>query len=222
MENKKPSNIFIRAYTTVIDFLGNITWGKIIAKYNKTGKYYKLTATDWEQISSYLSKDYFIIATRRDYSLSTYMIVFASWVRTFIPSYYDHVLLNVEQYDTTSKEQHWFEEATGKGVHYSKFEEVFDCDSIVLLKPKNVSQEHWNAIVLKASEQIGKPYDSAFQLEDDSRLSCVELILDALKALPDFEERFPHLSKEVKRIGNLTPQMFYVSPDFTVVLEIRR
>lgn len=218
----KYNSIFVKAYSFILDnTLAKISWPWLAKLRNKNGKYYKLSDEDLSTFKSHLANNYYVIATRRNIHLTTYLIAFASWVKTGKASWYSHVLLNIEPDDATTEEDYWFEEATGSGVHYSKFMEVFNVDSAALLKPKNLSLEDWNIIVGQAVKQIGKPYDDIFLYNDNTHLSCVEVILDGLRALPDYHEKFPNLEAMIKKVGNITPQMYYDCPDFEVVFEVR-
>jgi uncharacterized protein YycO len=113
-------------------------------------------------------------------------------------------------------------EATGSGTHYSPFDLVFRVHGVVLLKPKNMSAEHWTKVMDKANSELGKPYDSLFDLRNDQRLSCVELVRSALMAEPDYEKNFANFEAMIKSRKNLTPQMFYECEDFEIVYEVRR
>jgi hypothetical protein len=100
--------------------------------------------------------------------------------------------------------------------------EVFNCDSVAILKPRNMLQEDWDKVVSEASTEIGVPYDDIFDLNDASHMSCAELVREGLRAIPDYAEKFPNLEAGIKDIGNLTPQMFYDCADFELVWEKRR
>jgi hypothetical protein len=74
----------------------------------------------------------------------------------------------------------------------------------------------------KAMTEIGKPYDSLFDLKNDNALSCVELGRTALMAEPNYYTNFANFEEMIRKRKNLTPQMFYECPDFEVVYEIRK
>ena len=67
-------------------------------------------------------------------------------------------------------------------------------------------------------KQLGKPYDDLFDLADASHLSCVEVVLDALKEA-DYANDFKNLSSMIKSEGNLVPEMYRNCPDFSVAVE---
>lgn len=60
------------------------------------------------------------------------------------------------------------------GVTLNKLEDFLDVDDFLVLKPSEVRSpgEH----VLRAIEQIGKPYDFAFDVETESSIVCSELV----------------------------------------------
>lgn len=192
-----------------------ITIGEIRWKYKKG-----LTVAELSEIRNLLTPNYYIILTRRNNHLSTFFVGLASWVVSGKWSYWAHALMNLED-EVKSDNDFRLIEATGAGTHYSTFEDVFKVHGVVLLKPKNMSIEYWTAVMDKATQQLGKPYDSLFDLKNDQRLSCVELVRTALMAEPDYEKNFPHFEKMICDNKNLTPQMFYDCEDFEVVYEIR-
>jgi hypothetical protein len=210
-----------RVYSKGLNTLGNLNWNKIKEKI--TGRrYYDLTDPDLDLIREMLAKNYFIIATRRKTVLSTYMIGAATLIKTGKTGHYDHVLLNLEDDDPADDEHYQLYESTSKGAHISTFMEVFNCDSVALMRPKNMPISEWHAVVDFTKTQIGKPYDNVFNLNDDTRVSCVELVRNALRAVPDYDKRFPNFETAIKKAGNLAPQMYYDCPDFEVIYEIRR
>lgn len=114
-------------------------------------------------------------------------------------------------------------EATGVGVHYSTFMEVFDCDSVALLSPRGVPLEEWTKVLDEVKTDLGKGYDTLFDISTDANVSCVEMVYWGLKALPDFEQRFPKLVALISERGNnLTPQMLYDTGELEIIFEVRR
>ncbi len=192
-----------------------ITIGKIHWNY-KNG----LTIDELNQLKELLTKDYYIILTHRNNHLSTFFVGLASFVLTGKWSYWAHALMNLE--DEIKKEDDFrLVEATGTGVHYSSFNEVFQVHGVCLLKPKSMSLEYWTMIMDKAKTELGKPYDSLFDISNDQALSCVELVRTALKAEPNYEQNFANFEKMIATRKNLTPQMFYDCEDFEKVYDIR-
>ena len=114
-------------------------------------------------------------------------------------------------------------EAVGKGVVFTLFDNVFDVHGACILKPRNLTIEKWTAILDKAKIQLGKPYDTLFDIANDNNLSCVELCRAALMGEPDYATDFANFEALIKkRHNNLSPDMFYGLDDFEVVYEVRR
>lgn len=172
------------------------------------------------QIKSLLGPNYYIILTRRKNHLSTFFVGLTNLALRGKWGYYSHSLMNLENENDGS--QFKLIEAISKGVVETDFDEVFDCHSVALLKPKSMSIQQWTTVLDKAKSELGKPYDSLFDLKSDSSLSCVELVRTSLSAEPNYANDFANFEKMIKRSRNLTPQMFYDCPDFEVVFEIRK
>lgn len=193
----------------------------IIGKINWKQKH-PLSQEDKDKISAMLEKDYYIITTRHSNHLSLYAISLAGWLGTGKWSAYGHVCMNLEDQVETNDDFR-IVEAVGEGSKYSTFGEVFgDADGVCLLKPRTMTIDHWTEVLDKAKTEVGKPYDTLFDLANDKAVSCVELVRDALQGEPHYKEDFPEFEKMISKINNLTPQMFRDCPDFEVVYEIRK
>lgn len=179
-----------------------------------------LSEYEKKRLAELLASGYYIIVTSHDYHLSSQVVRLMSWIKSGKRARFSHVLMNVDFLDDP-KEIHEFKfmEATVKGVHYSKFDEVFDCTDFALLSPKNVKNEHLTEILDNLVEQEGKEYDDLFQIADETKMSCVELIRYALKSDQAYEMVFPKLEHIVKTTGNLIPEDFYTCGDFEVVYQ---
>lgn len=180
-----------------------------------------LTTSEQNNIKELLKNNYYVILTRRNNHLSTYFISIASLFLSGKWSYWGHALFNAEDAVTNDSDFRVIE-AIGTGVSYTPFDRAFDVNGVVLLKPKSMSVEQWTGVLDKAKTELGKPYDTLFDLTSDKALSCVELIRVALKAEPNYDADFANFEKMIKEARNLTPQMIYDCPDFEVVFEIRR
>lgn len=210
-----------KTWVTVMDLVSLIHWPRTVAVFNR-GIYFALKEEDHDQLRQRLKTDYYVILTRRKSHLSTHLISLGTWILSRRFSHYSHVLVNVEG-DLEGHIGFKLLEATGaKGVSYSTFMEVFDCDSVALLVPTGVTPEEWTSVLDTAKNSLGKPYDSLFDIASDKRMSCVEVILWGLKKLPNYEQRFPKLLELIEDADNLTPQMFYDSGEFDIVYEVRR
>lgn len=204
-------SIFSKIATTVITCIGKITWKEENL----------VTSDEQQQIRISLKSDYYIILTRNNSHLSTYAIAISNFFLTGKWGYWGHALMNFE--DTVDTDSDFkLIQSIGTGVNYSTFSEVFTTNSVVLLKPKNMLIEEWTLILDKAKTDIGKPYDTLFDLSQDKALSCVELVRNALMADPDYATNFANFEAMVQKYNRITPDMFYGCPDFSVVYEIRR
>jgi len=204
-------NIFQRTWVEIIQMLGKIHWAP------------KNTLTEEEQnhIRKLLTGNYYVMLSRRNNHLSTYMISIANFFLSGKFSYWSHAFMNAEDEVKTDADFR-IVEAIGVGVEYTPFDKVFNCNSVVLLKPRNMTIEDWTLALDKAKTEIGKPYDNLFDLKNDNALSCVELVRTALMADPDYQINFANFEALIAERKNLTPQMFYECADFEIVFEIRR
>lgn len=172
-----------------------------------------------QQIAEKLASGYYIILTGDKHTLSGIVVSFLSWIKTGRWARYTHALMNCDNItDPSDTHSFKFVEATSVGVHLSNFEHVFACDYVCLLSPKNISNVEWTAIIDALLTQQGTRYDDLFDLSDSSRVSCVELVLNALKA-SDYTEHFQHLEYLINKEKNLVPQMFRDCEDLTVSIE---
>lgn len=202
--------IFGAILAFVVQFIGSIQWqpDREISEHQKA------------EIRNLLGPHYFIILTWRSNHLSSYFISLANFILRGKFGRYSHTLMNVED-EVTSDVDFRLVEAIGTGVKYSPFHHVFNVQRVCLLKPKSMSLDAWTAVMDRAKAQLGKPYDSFFNIKDDLNLSCVELVRLALMAEPNYHENFAHFEKMITKAKNLTPQMFRDCEDFEVVYEIR-
>jgi uncharacterized protein YycO len=130
--------------------------------------------------------------------------------------------MNLED-EVSSDADFRFIEATGKGVHYSDFEQVFgSVDSVALIVPVNMSITEWTNALDKARTYLGRPYDNLFDLRNDLEINCVELIRLAFSHTQDYEKNFANFEKLVSKKKRITPDMFVNCPDFKVVYSIRK
>jgi hypothetical protein len=216
----KLTGVALKLWNLGIGLLSNVHWPRLQAVLNG-GLYYSLKEQDHDKIREILAKDYLIILTRRKSHLTTYMIAFVSLFAKS-KAHYTHTLMNVEG-DIPGNIGYKLIEATGSGVHYSSFMEVFDCDSVALLSPKGLPLTEWTAVLDKVKTELGMQYDTLFDITQANQVSCVEMVYWGLKTLPDFEVRFPNLIKLIQEAkNNLTPQMLYDTGELDIVFEVRR
>ena len=191
--------------------LGLITWDlprKII-----TGRTYNLTFKDYLQFKSITVYSPYILLTRKHSHLTTYFISIANALLGQKLSYWSHAAI-VHGEDVY--------EALGDGVQVNSLMYAMKSDAAVLLRPKGISEMEWFNVITEARDNIGKPYDTDFDLANDNRLSCIEFVWDALLEVVGYEEKWPAFNKMIKDHGNVTPQMLYDSGDFEIVLEVRK
>jgi hypothetical protein len=207
---------------SVNGIFSNAQWKGLRALFNH-GIYYDLTEKDHDTLKPLLAKSYYIILTYRKAHLTTWLIGGINLIKTGKWGRYSHTLMNCDlEKDPDKWEKFKLLEATASGVHYSSFMEVFDCDAVCILEPRNITNKDWNTILDGLLKQKGYKYDDLFDITEQSRVSCVELVYNALRALPDYHEKFGAFDAMIAKVGNLTPQMYLDCPDFKKVLEIRR
>lgn len=218
----KYTSIGYRLWHGITSVISKISWMRLYAIFNH-GRQYKLTDADHQELKKILADSYYIILINRKTHLTTYLLGFLSLLKTGKLPKYSHALMNADSIETAQDWDHFkFVEATSIGVHFSKFLDVFNCDSVCLLKPKSLDHSEWNDVIDGLVAENGKEYDDLFDLIDTTHVSCVEVVLDALRKDPDYNKDFANLEAMINRVGTLTPQMYRDCSDFEVVLEIRR
>lgn len=171
-------------------------------------------------IDQMLRKDYYIILTRRRNHLSAHLTSLGHFLLTGKWGYWSHVLMNTED-EVGTRADFRLVEAIKDGTVYSPFEEVFNVNAVCLMKPRTMSIDEWTAALDHVHTLVGRPYDTLFDLKNDNKLSCVELVRAALMVTPNYKENFAQFESMIASEKNLTPQMFFDCPDFEVVYEIR-
>lgn len=168
-----------------------------------------------------LALGYYVVLTRDKRHLSSWFVSLFTLFLTRQWGKYTHAFMNCDYVATPDDvDKFKFLEATSIGVHYSTFDEVFNgCSDICLLTPRGLSNVDWTTIIDTLVKENGKPYDDLFDLADSNKLSCVEVILNSLRSLPDYTEHFKELDFLIKTKGNLVPQMYRQCKDFSVEME---
>lgn len=204
-------NIFSKVFDRVVNFIGSVSWKpkNLLSEEEKS------------QIRELLKSDYYIILTRNNNNLSTYAIALSNLVLTGKWGYWAHVLMNLED-EVNSDSDFRLIQATRAGVHYASFDEVFATNSVALLSPANMTITSWTAILDKAKTELGKPYDTLYDLANDNALSCVELVRTSLQVDPNYATNFSKFENLISKSRNLAPQMFYNCADFVPKHEVRR
>lgn len=180
----------------------------------------KITEKHKKELAALLATDYYVILTGDTGTLSSWIVSFFTWAGTGYWSPYSHALMNCDFItDPDKRDEFKFIEATSVGVHYSTFDEVFSCDYVCLLSPRNVNREEWTKVIDVAVTYNGRPYDDLFDLVDDSRMSCVEVVLNSFKGIEKYEGKFSHLEKLLEEEISIFPQTFKDCSDFIVAYE---
>lgn len=220
--NIRYDSWYYRVVTAVANWFASIKWEGLHALFNG-GVYWSLKEVDHDKIRELLKPNYYIILTRRKCHMTTYLIGIASWVVSGEGVHYTHALMNVDDGNIRDDNDFKLMEATATGVHFSTFMKVFDCDSVVLLRPKGYTDADWQEALDGLLEQHGKKYDNLFDIADDTRVSCVEMCRQALMQEDQYETKFANLEALIVKHGsNLTPQMLYDCGDFEIAFEVRR
>lgn len=202
-------------------------------KQKLTGKSFDLTDDDLELIWQMLAKENYIIGTYRSTHLTSYFICFSHFLLSVLAFFrskfkskirwgkYSHILMNIEENQDPQRSKDFIlVEAIGRGTTRSEFKTVFNCDRVVLLKPK--ATVDWDKVTETMLNTLNTPYDYNFNMNDSSKMSCVEYALNGLKSDSGFAEDFKDLLTKIKLFGNLEPSMYAESSSFEVALKIDR
>ena len=205
----KYTTIFYKFYHWLAQIPPKIIWS------NK----HRITDEDRDYLAKVLAEGYYVILVGNKSHLSSIIVSFLSWIKTGKWARYSHALMNCDNIeDPADRNEFKFVEADVAGVIYTTFDQVFKCDYVCLLTPKYLQNTEWTAVIDSLLKCLGKPYDDLFDLADSSKLSCVEVVLDALEGA-NYKEEFKNLDEMIKSTGNLVPQMYRVCPDFVVAFE---
>ena len=199
----------------LVRLVGRVQWEWMMGP-----RYFKLTDRQLSELRYKLREHHYIILTRRNTHLSSWFIGLGDFLCTGRWGHWCHCAMNVEGDSVARDRDFRIIEATAPGVHYSEFMDVFDCDSVALLVPNNFTPASWDVALQRAANCLGLPYDTLFDFRDAKALSCIELVLEALRATPFCAIEYSTIEK-LARQGNLTPQSLYDSGEFKVVYEIR-
>lgn len=209
--------IFIGWFMKV--FISPISWGYI--KSLIWGRIYELKDDEKNFIYSRLKNSSYVILTRRDTHLTTYFVSLCNYFMTGKFGYWGHACMNVEGDKVGSPRDIVILESIASGVKISGFDEVFDCDSCALLIPKYVGEDEWEAAVETAKKYVSRGYDLCGEFGTDEEVNCVELVLLAIKSVPNHRELFAGVFNLIEKHGTLTPDMFVMSGAFNVYYEFR-
>ena len=217
------TQFFINIYTWILlNVIPLITWRKLRACFHG-GVYYSLQESDHDELRRRLKPYYYIILVKHKANLSNLLVCIGTWIKTGKWGYWSHALMNLDEGKGEDGTGYQFMEAVSSGVKVSTFMEIFNCDSVCLLRPKGYTDADWALTMDGLLQQEGKPYDALFNLQQTSKDSCVEMVRDALMAdKPDYAKDFADFEALMQKENILTPDMFYDCKDFEIVWEMRR
>lgn len=95
-----------------------------------------------------------------------------------------------------------------------------DRDKFVVLRYKNATQDDINKEINFAAQQVGKPYDSLFLINDDTRFYCTELVFRALMNMNNPPKVYPHKEKFGWEL--IANEDFMDSPDLETVWTLNK
>lgn len=90
-------------------------------------------------------------------------------------------------------------------------------DTVVILRPKNLSQRDFQRAHAYAKDQVGKPYDTLFLTNLADKFYCTELVYHAIRRMQNGPRVSPHPDKYGWHL--VTNEDFMDSPDFQTVWE---
>ena len=203
------STLLYRAYHWLAQIPPKVTWSSK----------HLVTDGDKELLAEKLASGYYVILVGNRSHLSSIIVSFLSWIKTGKWAKYNHVLMNCDNIEDPAQRGGFkFVEADVKGVVYTTFDQVFECDYVCLLTPCGIENSEWTSIIDGLIKQIGTPYDDLFDLADSTHVSCVEVVLNALEASGNDKELLS-LKLMIAAEGNLIPQMYRDCADFKVEYE---
>jgi hypothetical protein len=215
-------NFLIRIYSWFeLYVISPIRWTYLAGMF-RSGKYWNLTADDYNYLRAACKANYYLIVTYRKTHLTSYLQQIASLIKNGKLTKWTHAFMNMDDGQAVQDVQYIFLESTALGVHYSTFSEVFDCDSVALIVPKGMTPAEWTEVIDNGILQLGKAYDTLFDYHQENTLSCVELVRAALQVLPDYNTRFANFEAMIVAEGEVTPQMLAECQDFEIAWQVRR
>src|SRR5207244_2250593 len=109
-------------------------------------------------------------------------------------------------------------EATSEaGVRENDLDTFINAYHIGVVRPRYTDAQDVPAALAYARSVLGRPYDSSFDLSDDSKLYCSELIFNGLGRMPHPITSVPIERRFGRQI--VAPDGFLKSPDMDVVFD---
>lgn len=202
----KYNTIFYKMLSYITKVISSVAFGK-----EKT----VLSPNDRYIVKTILKSEPVIILTASKVHLSSFLVKVLSYFTTFKKTEYSHAVMSYYDY---KDDTFILIESTNSGVHVSSFDEVMACSDICILEIKHDHEKDIDLINNELQKQLGKKYDNLFDIADESRVSCVEVVYHSLKKF-DFDKDYPNLAKTIAEKNTLTPQMFRDCGDFKILFE---
>lgn len=205
----------------ILKIIGRLNFNGVF--YFFTGKTHSLKREDKKIVFGYLKNQNYIILINRKTHVSTFFINLYTTLIHRKKSLYSHAAINLELEDVTNPYDIDIIEAVGQGVIKSSFDEILNCDAVCLLKVKAFTRQDWENCIYIMNKFVEQktPYDTMFNYKNADKVSCVELVIEALKASPKFNE-LKHLKDLLNKKKRISPQDLRDCQDFVTILEIRR
>jgi len=93
-------------------------------------------------------------------------------------------------------------------------------DKFIVLRPKNLDLNEFSKSVKYAESQVGKPYDTLFLINSESRFYCTELVYQSIIQMKNPPKIFPHKVKMGWVL--VTNEDIMDSPDLTTVWTLNK
>lgn len=199
------------------------------------GRYYNLTPEDRDKCKDLMERGNYLWLTRRKTHFTTYMISLGDfllevlmWFKNKCKGKFPKINFQKYTHAFINEDDDLLIEAIANGVVESQFDTVFDCDWACALKVNGLSAKQWKSVsglvVIAGRDNLGRKYDTLFDINNADKVSCIELLRVELKAAlgDQYDVLMADFEASIKKYGNLTPQMLRNSSSFDVVLEIKR
>lgn len=93
-------------------------------------------------------------------------------------------------------------------------------DKFVVLRYKDLDTKDFAKVATYAKAQVGKPYDTLFLINSESKFYCTELVYQSIMQLKDAPKIFPHKEKLGWQL--ITNEDFMDSPDLETVWTLNK
>jgi hypothetical protein len=186
-------------------------------KYLFTGREYDLEPHQIKEACEILKAQNCVGLSYKSTHFTSFLIMLGHFLMTGHWIKWCHAWMNIEGDIKDSKDLEIYESISA-GLVKSPFWKVFNSDAIILLKPKNLSEEQWQDVLQYLKDKLGTPYDICMDEQKDDQLNCVETVVRSiLRANPN---ALPIISRMMKRYGQLTPAMLLYG-DFEIVAKFK-